>query len=93
VSDRAGARDGQDLRGHGQHPGQYDLVLGHAVPPGGGDHGRILVRLLHGRPRQEHQLFLLAQVDQRFGPAVGRVVPVLHRHDRDDLLRLAQLGL
>ena len=42
-----------------------DLVLGHAEPPGGGQHADVLVRLLDRRPRQEHQRFLLAQVEHR----------------------------
>src|SRR5438876_4470915 len=58
VRGRAGARDGQDLRGHGQHPGQHDLELGHAVPPGGGE-DRKSTRLNSSHPSTSYAVFCL----------------------------------
>src|ERR1700761_3122513 len=89
----AGAGDGQHLGRAGQQPGQHDLVVAHAEPVGGHGHADVLVRLLNRRPGQEDHVVLLAEVYQGLRLAVGDVVPVLHRDDGHDLLRLVHLGL
>src|SRR5208282_331398 len=93
VLGRAGPGNGQDRWRDGQQPGQHDLVLGHALPPGRHGHRDLPVGLLYRRPRQEDHVLLLAQVDHRLRLPVGHVEPVLYRHDRDDPLRLAELVL
>src|ERR1700733_12793813 len=90
VRGGAGAWNGQDPRRAGQQPGQDHLIRADAVLGSHPRHRGVLVRLLYRGPRQERQLFLLAQLDHRLRPAVGGVVPVLHGHDRDDPLGLAK---
>jgi hypothetical protein len=48
---------------------------------------------LDRRPREEGQLLLLAQFDQRVGPAVAQVVTVLDGDDRGEALGPTQLLL
>ena len=93
VGHRSSARDRQDRRRPGQEPGEHDLPRRRVVPLRQLLHGPVAVKVLDRRPRQEHDLLLLAQVDERLRPAIVDVVPVLDRHDRGELLCAPQLVL
>ena len=77
----------------GHQPRQHDLAGRGAVRGRDLLHGRVAVEVEDRGPRQERDLFLLAQVDHRLRAPVARVVAVLDRDDRGDRLRGAQLGL
>ena len=65
------------------------------APVAGGDlvHDRDVVESLDRRPREEGDLLLFAQVDDRLRATIGEVVAVLDRHDRRELLGTAELLL
>ena len=83
VREREGARDGQHRRGTLQEPSQRDLGPGRAASLGDlGKRGAPVA--VEREVGNEHDALAGAVVDDVLGRALGEVVVVLHRGDRDD---------
>src|SRR5258708_2000822 len=80
-----------------QEPGYSGLTDGNLVAIGNtGEHahGARLGRMATGaerRPRNESDGLVLAMSNHGIGAPVFEVVPILHRHDRGEPLRLLEL--